>query len=767
MSTNGRVRLYERLPEIYRIRDDELDPPHQLRQYVALVEEAYGAIRENIESLYHDLFIETCDEWVIPYIGDLLGTSHLSGLAETLRADVANTVELRRRKGTLGAIELLTHLLTRWGVHCVELRKNLVWNQHLNHQRPDKGGDPPYGLPPDTAPADVPREPTVRHRPIRGGTMTLRQPSTLSLLNTPFDPFAHIVDTRPAAFGNVRYNLPNLAIFLWRLKAYQAWASKPGAATVHPIATGGFVVRVEVHPLAEPVTLFNISGFKPERQPPVVTEIDEQPGPMAAARLTEHSTDAHPEAYVVIEPYDETNPPPAAQETKVGLHLHVPNSQFAEEHWPHKTEEYWSIRGANLCAWEAGLQPELEEQEVAIDPAIGRIAIRVDTRAKANALRDHLLLTYTYGAVGPVGAHPQLRDEAPKTLNGKATKVIVVNAHKNQTLNAALTAAMVSSTPSVIEIQDSMTHEVRVTDLKLSQSLIIRAASEKRPIIKLAEPLRFRPKPGAVRDENLMVRLEGLFITRGKDFGSTADTPLIKKAALRSLEIIECTLDPGGAAKLDGTRSKIRRSMTLSTVSAGKFTSPEIIIQRTISGPLRIDDSYELDLSDSIIDAGIGDGAEATFAIAGTRTPTDVPGAMPDHVGPPTRVNSITVFGPMRVKDIDGSGGIWTQRLEVLDDQRGCLKYSYFSGDADRLPQQHACVSAPDAELRFTSETFGHPAYGQLAHTSDFRIRERGPNDDAMGAFGSLQEAHKWRNLQIRYREFMPVGVRPLLVPVT
>ncbi|MCH7544689.1 MAG: hypothetical protein IIB65_13765 [Proteobacteria bacterium] len=120
-----------------------------------------------------------------------------------------------------------------------------------------------------------------------------------------------------------------------------------------------------------------------------------------------------------------------------------------------------------------------------------------------------------------------------------------------------------------------------------------KAASEKRPIIKLAEPLRFRPKPGAVRDENLMVRLEGLFITRGKDFGSTADTPLIKKAALRSLEIIECTLDPGGAAKLDGTRSKIRRSMTLSTVSAGKFTSPEIIIQRTISGPLRIDDSYE------------------------------------------------------------------------------------------------------------------------------------------------------------------------------
>jgi hypothetical protein len=36
-----------------------------------------------------------------------------------------------------------------------------------------------------------------------------------------------------------------------------------------------------------------------------------------------------------------------------------------------------------------------------------------------------------------------------------------------------------------------------------------------------------------------------------------------------------------------------------------------------------------------------------------------------------------------------------------------------------------------------------------------------------MGAFGFLLEAHKWRNLQIRYREFMPLGVRPLLIAVT
>ena len=63
---NKRVPLYERLPEIYRIKDEEQQPPGQLKSYLALVEEVFGAIHENIESLYHDLFIETCDDWVIP-----------------------------------------------------------------------------------------------------------------------------------------------------------------------------------------------------------------------------------------------------------------------------------------------------------------------------------------------------------------------------------------------------------------------------------------------------------------------------------------------------------------------------------------------------------------------------------------------------------------------------------------------------------------------------------------------------------------------------
>ena len=108
MTENRFYNLYKRLPEIYRIKDEDLPANFlrdempvealQLKSYLAPVEEMFGAIHENIESLYHDFFIETADDWVIPYLADLLGTTHLSGETWTLRADVADTIALRRRK---------------------------------------------------------------------------------------------------------------------------------------------------------------------------------------------------------------------------------------------------------------------------------------------------------------------------------------------------------------------------------------------------------------------------------------------------------------------------------------------------------------------------------------------------------------------------------------------------------------------------------------------------------------------------------------------
>jgi len=822
--TVKRVPLFSRLPEIYRTKDAEQIQPNQLRDYLAVVEEAFGAIHENIESLYNDLFIETCDDWVIPYIGDLVGTTHLKGETWSLRADVADTIALRRRKGTLGAIELLTYDLTRWGVHSVELFERLGWNQHLNHQRPDDGGLPPYRLV-DFEPGQPIITKIKRQTPIRGGTITLRDPALLGFLDTPFDPFAHTVDVKPPLLGGIRYNIPNLAIFLWRVAAYRVRMSKPFAEKIAGPGTS-FFVRVNVNPIpvnalsrpyviagnepeGVPLRLFNTSRFdllsgRQEADEPFVSRIDEVPGPIPVERLLPGVSGSAPEKYVFIESYDETAPDLSTLElADVGLQLHLPESAFPAELWPTVgTPAFeWKVRGANLCGWESEVLPPLVDHELAIDPVIGRLLIRVEDEAKADALLSDLLLTYTYGSVGPVGAHPISRGPVPPDwrLPSGSPNFRRVNLRQNLLLKDALQNVHLATDPIVIEIEDSFTHTLDLADidlleetvnedgglnLNLGSSLLIRAASNQRPIIELTQPLRFRPANivGADATEQarfdavmarLNVRLEGVYLARADGFA--AGDPLVARAAVNRLELINCTLDPGGFKRFNGSRAPILPSIELhepygfSGAEDALFKqTPEIVISRTISGPILIDSSYSLSLADSIIDAGQGVGnSTPAFAVTNATDPAN-------DYGPPTQVNGITVFGRMRVESIEGRGGIWVHALEVLNNQIGCLKFSYFSGESlDRLPQRHACVTGRDAtgkviaQLDFVSEVFGNPAYGQLARTTDQKIREKGPQDDAMGAFGFLSEAHKWRNLQVRFREFMPVGIRPLLIPVT
>lgn len=878
MRNNKRVELYRRLPEIYRIKDQDLPEKylhegerveaHQLRSYLEPVEDMFSAIHENIESLYHDFFIETSDDWVIPYIGDLLGTSHISGDAWTLRADVADTIALRRRKGTLGAIELLAYILTKWGAHSVELMENMVWNQNLNHQRPDAGGVPPYGRPG-----------VGRGAPIRGGTMTLRDPSVLAQLNTPFDTFAHLADVQPHETGQPRFNLPNLAIYFWRLKDHRLKVTKPLMHKVTPAAGATRVVRVNVSPIpvnnlsapyvgpanlpaGQPVTLFNTNRLdlshqsrsmrdrlNPATMAPRISSADQVPGPIPVERVSDSDIAARydaslasptpqpleafaaasftaPQEYVSVGTYDETQPDLRTLAIPdVGLQLHLPDSVFPDQGWPHTAlPRNWTIRGENLCAWEKGLQPELKEREIAIDPIRGRICIGVSSDARADALLSHLLLTWTYGSVGDVGAHPISYPPLPKEFDHNETPTVIHKAVHlrqgpglQQALQDALTdarqkvlanPAALGQVPIVIEIGDSRTHTLdigalaaadRATEgggqsIKLHAPLIIRAADGERPVIELVRPLAFRParivgaSPAqqlqfdAVTDA-LFVRLEGLYVARGLDFA--AGQPLVARAALNRLEILNCTLDPGGFRRYDQTRAPLLPGIRLQepfgfadVAEEREFKqSPEILIQRSICGAVFTDAGYRLCIADSIIESipvaiplGGGGTRIDPLALSGASDPVN-------GYGGQTVIKNTTLKGRVRAASIDGNGVIFCGVLEVFDQQSGCLKFSYFSDDSvtaalpdplrNRLPQNFACVSGGDARLIFTSEFFGDAAYCQLSLECDPRILEQGVGADQMGAFNFLKEAHKWRNLRIRFREFMPVGIRPLLIPVT
>jgi Phage tail protein (Tail_P2_I) len=784
------VPLFERLPEIYRTRDAEQTPANQLRAYLAAIEGPFGALHEHIAQLYEDLFIDTCDDWVIPYIADLLGTTHLKGEPRTLRADVADTIALRRRKGTLGAIERLAVNLTGWACRGVELRENLGWSQHLNHQRPDAGGEPPYAEPTLTR-FDVPR----------GGTAPIRDPAALALLGTPFDSFAYTADTKPAVDDARHINLPNLAIFLWRLAAYRLPRVRPLARGVtdlgaQPTGLARFVLRFDLHPLNMPMRLFNTSrpGFlRAGTSGGVVsplTEADAVPGPMLDARLTSGTPAGHPDAYVQVDFYNGSVTPPAGFDLgDVGLQLFMPQTLASLlVPAPPDTEWRWGFRGDNLCAWETGLRRPVRSGEVVVDPDIGRLLIGLDTSAQAGelivtdngGLVSRMFVAVTYGAAGPVGAHPVTRSFPAADPAVELRRVGDVAG--GISLQAALNGLAVVTRPVVIEIHDSLVHRIDVSllpgttvdgtvSLRLAHSLTIRAAGEHRPIVALAQPLSLRPVSAAAATPfEPQVRLEGLYLTPDETVPFPAGEALINRAAVARLEIVGCTLAPGGHSLRGGTRAPMQPALHLVTGYGfadpadvnGFVPTPDIVIQRSIAGTLAVDERYRLDIEDSIVDAGLGfvDAPTGLFAIAAATDPANTWGASLDFDG-------LTCFGPVRVAAVGGFGGIFTQRFAVLDNQRGCVKWSAFSGDADRLPPNHFCVRATDARIVFTSERFNDPGYAQLARETDRRVRELGPDDDAMGAFGFLLEAHKWTNLHVRLREFMPVGVRPLVVPVT
>ncbi|MGY4531998.1 hypothetical protein ACVW0Y_001114 [Pseudomonas sp. TE3786] len=769
-----RVPLFERLPEIYRTRDAEAVPANQLRAYLGAIEGPFAALHADIERLYDNLFIDTCEDWVIPYLADLLGTSHLSGESRTLRADVADSIALRRRKGTLGAIERLAFNLTGWSCRSVELRENLSWTQHLNHQRADAGGAPPYANPAHN-----------RFAIPRGGTAPLRDPAALALLGTPFDRFAYSADCKIAQDGNRPINLPNLAIFLWRLAAYRLPRVLPlckGVSSLGALPAGlaRRALRFDLHPLDIPVQLFNTGrpGFLTGE---ALTQADAVPGPMLAPRLTSGSADGQPEAYVQLDYFDAASDPLSGFDlADSGLQLFIPQGLQAllPADW------VWRYRGDNLCAWESGLRRPLQLGEIVIDPAIGRLLIGLQSTAQANQLvsdsggqlQSRLYTSFTYAAVGPVGAHPVARSVPVNPSDAEIRRVGAIAG--GISLQAALADLDSASGPVIIEIHDSLVHSIDLAalpgtaidgtrSLRLAQSLTLRAMGEHRPIVLLAQPLSLRPvDAAAATPEYPQVRLQGLYLAAAPGFAAGA--ALIERAAVARLELLGCTLAPGGHGLRDGSRAPMQAALRLldgygfaSSAERDAFVpTPDIVIQRCMVGALAVDSRYRLDIQDSVVDAGLGfaDAATGLLAIGAASDPANAWGAALDFAG-------ITCFGGVRVAAVGGSGGIFTQAFQVLDNQHGCIKWSAFAAADNRKPPNHFCVQG--ARIVFTAERFNAPGYAQLQRETDRRVRELGPDDDAMGAFGFLLEAHKWTNLHVRLREFTPIGVRPLVIPIS
>jgi hypothetical protein len=139
-----------------------------------------------------------------------------------------------------------------------------------------------------------------------------------------------------------------------------------------------------------------------------------------------------------------------------------------------------------------------------------------------------------------------------------------------------------------------------------------------------------------------------------------------------------------------------------------------------------------------------------------------------------------TVLGRIAVHRLSASECLLTGLTVVDDSQHGCLRYSA-RADGSVVPRQFECVRIAEGATLFTTTTFGQPAYCQLLPTADdFILPEPGPPPPApptitagaedgseMGAYAREKIPIKERGLLIKFQEFMPAGLVPVLVYVT
>ena len=83
------------------------------------------------------------------------------------------------------------------------------------------------------------------------------------------------------------------------------------------------------------------------------------------------------------------------------------------------------------------------------------------------------------------------------------------------------------------------------------------------------------------------------------------------------------------------------------------------------------------------------------------------------------------------------------------------------------LPAQYASVMVPARPRLFTSADFGHPAYAQLLQNAAPTISEGAENGSEMGAYSREKSSIKERSLRIKYEEFLPLGLMPVILYVT
>ena len=718
-------RLYELLPVVYRQRDAGQGYP--LRALLQVIAEQVDVVQDDIRQLYENWFIETCEDWVVPYIGDLVGYRIVHEAGEpgdvTTRAglqrnkiliprrDVANTIRDRRRKGTLAVLESLARNAAGWPAHAVEFFRRLGVTQSINHVRLD-----------------------------RGQTVDLRRGAALDRLGGAFDALAHTIDVRRIGSSHApgRYNIPSVGMFVWRLRAYSV--TRTPAYCYEEQAPNCFLFSV----LGNDSALFTRPPAVPD---PPLTELDL---PIAIERRPFErslaSADQGDDYYG------------DGRSVQIFLGTTQPGAPRPE---PVPADQ---IVVADLGGWTYHAGPG----KIAVDPVRGRIVFPPGQPRK-QGLKQAVWVSYMYGFSADVGGGEYARPLA-QAADARVYRVGERGAFPR--INDALDRWWAEQPgDAVIEITDSGVYVEQITIvLRGSQTLQLRAASRVRPVIRLLDWQTSLPDNLSVRGEagsTGWFTLDGLMVTgRGVQI----------EGEVNGVTIRHSTLVPGWGLHCD-CAPKRPSEPSLQLIDAPVCVS----IEHSIVGAIQVTrdeartDPVVIRVSDSLVDATHADGVAlgASEGLAAYATLT---------------VARSTVFGQIQTHALAlGENSLFIGLLRVARRQQGCVRFSYVT-PGSRAPRRYECqpdlveravedrfakheiASAAErdawlagerarVEPRFTSTRYGTPTYGQLASSCAEEITGGADDESEMGVFHDLYQPQRAANLRARLDEYTPAGL--------
>lgn len=218
-------KLWKLLPALYRTYDlPEGDGP--LREMLDRIGAGFADLRRSIDRLWDNQSIETCDDWVVPYIGDLLATRLVSCLdARAQRVDVAKTIYYRRRSGTLGLLEELAADIAGRDARAVEFFRRLGRTRHQF--------DPAIGPVPAYHPGDARGSAVIEglagatSGTPAGGYADLRNNYASHASTGSFDEYAHTADLRRGVQSAGWHNISHLGVFVCWLYGFPIEGATP------------------------------------------------------------------------------------------------------------------------------------------------------------------------------------------------------------------------------------------------------------------------------------------------------------------------------------------------------------------------------------------------------------------------------------------------------------------------------------------------------------------------------------------------------------